>query len=315
MCCCARANEGVFVETDLASAKSNAGPEVVVIGHDRAENTGPIYAALDRAGCRVLGTTERVDGLDLASLAPTVVVVRGDMVPRGQDVDLINRLKPIEGRPPWKLVVLLGRNRSERAAALKLAHVDRVVVVPPYDFGFLNPSAQQVAPASTVTTPTPQSSATAAKAFSVNPALSPTPVKRRVRLAFYGSRGGVGVSTAALKVAQWLAEGGMRVILIDATGRGDLHLMLGLEPDTARHTQGNLTLWLGQPSEDAVAGYDALVIDGGRQAGTFNARWVELRKPLKDDELQSLVRLSTKNAGSAPRTFSLGRVLSVRITE
>ena len=68
----------------------------------------------------------------------------------------------------------------------------------------------------------------------------------------------MGVSTAALKVAQWLAEGGMRVILIDATGRGDLHLMLGLEPDTARHTQGNLTLWLGQPSEDAVAGYDAI---------------------------------------------------------
>jgi len=161
----------------------------------------------------------------------------------------------------------------------------------------------------------PRSATDVPPAISVNPARVSGPVKRRIRVAFYGSRGGVGGSTAALKAAQWLAEGGTRVILIDATGRGDLHLMLGLEPDTARHTQGNLTLWLGQPSEEVVAGYDAIVIDGGRQAGTFNARWVELRKPLKDDELQSLVGLSTNNAGNALRTLNLGRLLSVRITE
>ena len=65
------------------------------------------------------------------------------------------------------------------------------------------------------------------------------PVKRRVRVAFYGSRGGVGVSTAALKVAQWLAAAGTRVILIDATGRGDLHLLLDLEPDSIGSLAGD----------------------------------------------------------------------------
>lgn len=331
---------------DQATLKAtpNTGPRVVVIGHDRAENTGPIYAALDRAGCQVVGTTEQVGGLDLARIDPEFVVVRGDMVPRGQDVDLVKTLQPGAGVQPWRLVVLLGHNRSDRAGALKLDQVERVVIVPPYDFGFLNPAMKQSAPnvvtaaspsggpAAQASVPMPQATTPSVKAAApmlaptpgsaslppavgVNPGLVGGPVKRRVRVAFYGSRGGVGVSTAALKVAQWLAAAGTCVILIDATGRGDLHLLLDLEPDSIRHTLGNLTLWLGQPSEEIVAGYDALVIDGGRQAGSFNARWVELQKPVKDDELRSLAGLPASETSSGPRGFNLGRLLSVRITE
>ena len=203
------------------------------------------------------------------------------------------------------------------------------MIVPPYDFGFLNPahatgcahaaSGQSVQPTSqtkAAVSAQPSIPASLPPAVSVNPGVVGGPVKRRVRVAFYGSRGGVGVSTAALKVAQWLAAAGTRVILIDATGRGDLHLLLDLEPDSIRHTLGNLTLWLGQPSEEIVAGYDALVIDGGRQAGSFNARWVELQKPVKDDELRSLAGLPAGETGSSgPRGFNLGRLFSVRITE
>lgn len=316
-----------MMEFEVLEGEVNKGPGVVVIGPDRAENVGPIYAALERAGCQVQGTTERVDGLDLARIKPVVVVVRGDMVPRLQEERLITAVQPPSGLT-WDIVVLLGRNRSERAAAVQaLAHVKRVIIVPPYDFGFLNPAVKQSAPnAVTAAVPTSQTkaavsaqpsiSASLPPAVSVNPGLVGGPVKRRVRVAFYGSRGGVGVSTAALKVAQWLAAAGTRVILIDATGRGDLHLLLDLEPDSIRHTLGNLTLWLGQPSEEIVAGYDALVIDGGRQAGSFNARWVELQKPVKDDELRSLAGLPAGETGSnGPRGFNLGRLLSVRITE
>jgi len=308
---------GDVAQLEQLAARPNTGPQVVVIGHDRVENTGLIYAALERAGCRVKGTTERVDGLDLAHLKPDVVVVRGDMVPRDQDEALLEALQP-DAVYPWKLVVLLGRNRSDRVDALRARpHVEGVMVVPPYDFAFLNPATDQAVPAAGPVSPAahlPRSDTNpATPAVSVNPALSLTPVKRRMRLALYGARGGVGVSTAALKVAQWWAEADSRVILIDATGRGDLHLLLNLTPTHTPHTQGNLTLWLGPPSEAVVAGYDAIVIDGGRTAGTFNARWVEIGRVLKDDELRAVAGLPVSSQAS--RALGLGKLFSVRITE
>ena len=95
---------------DLAPSAMNVGPRVVVIGHDRAENTGPIYTALDRVGCRVVGTGEYVGSVDLSKTRPDVIVVRGDMVPRDREPGLLAALIG-----PWKLVVLLGASRREKA--------------------------------------------------------------------------------------------------------------------------------------------------------------------------------------------------------
>lgn len=118
------------------------------------------------------------------------------------------------------------------------------------------------------------------------------------RLGFYGSRGGVGVSTAALAAAQALAEAGQRVALFDATRRGDLHVMLSQMPTEQPVQRGRITLFLSPPGEEQAKGFDAIIIDGGRERGNFNAEWVELRKPLSDDQVRRLVGLETR--GAAP---------------
>ena len=61
---------------------------------------------------------------------------------------------------------------------------------------------------------------------SVEPSDRSAPPRRvRVRLGFYGTRGGVGVSTAALRTARRLAAEGLRVALFDSRRRGDLRVM------------------------------------------------------------------------------------------
>lgn len=112
------------------------------------------------------------------------------------------------------------------------------------------------------------------------------PLKRQIRLGFYGAHGGVGVSTTALKVAQLIAARGLRVALFDATGRGDLHILLGAEPvPDAPLISGNLSVFLGLPQEDAVNGYEAIVIDGGRQTGAFNTAWIRLDQRPSDQQV------------------------------
>ena len=301
---------------DLVSPTINTGPRVVVIGHDRAENNGPIYAALERVGCRVVSTAESVGGVDLTTVKPEAVIVRGDMVPRDKEPNLLASLVG-----PWKLVVLLGASRRDKAESLaKLPNVPvkQALIVPPYDFQFLV-SGQTVAAApvqaqpATLPAANAQPAASPPQAIIVNSGLAPT-ARRRIRLGLYGAHGGVGVSTAALKIAQWLTEES-RVILIDAARRGDLHLLLGVTPD-GRYSQGNLTLVSDTPSEPLVAGFDVVIIDGGRQKGAaFNARWLEVRKPLKDDELHAQLGLPATSTESPARAFNLGRLFSVRITE
>jgi len=146
-------------------------------------------------------------------------------------------------------------------------------------------------------------------------------VRARIRLGFYGTRGGAGVSTAALLAAQALADAGLRVALFDATGRGDLHLMLGLQPPSAAAspceasaqnetpvTRGGITLFLSVPSEDAASGFEAIIVDGGRARGAFNADWVTLTDPLPGDAIRRLVGLELIAGPSRP-AFSLSRLL------
>jgi hypothetical protein len=116
-------------------------------------------------------------------------------------------------------------------------------------------------------------------------------IRVRVRLGFYGTRGGAGASTAALRVAQALADAGLRVALFDAIRRGDLHLMLGLQPQEQPVQRAGITLFLAAPSEDVARTFDAVVIDGGRTRGTFNADWIQVAGPLGGDDIRRLAGL------------------------
>ena len=141
-------------------------------------------------------------------------------------------------------------------------------------------------------------------------------MKRQIRLGFYGTRGGVGVSTTALKVAQLIAARGLRVALFDATGRGDLHIMLGAAealPDMPL-IKDNLCVFIGQPKEEAVNGYEAIVIDGGRQERAFNTPWIRLERLPSD---QAVARwAAVEEAASRGLSFSLPHLpqMSIEVT-
>ncbi|MCP4594118.1 MAG: hypothetical protein GY842_25595, partial [bacterium] len=87
-----------------------------------------------------------------------------------------------------------------------------------------------------------------------------------VRLGFYGTRGGAGVSITALSAAQVLAqEKGQQVGLFDATGRGDLHVMLDLQPTgepVSPVSNRGITLFLAPPDEETARCFDAVIVDG-----------------------------------------------------
>ncbi len=126
---------------------------------------------------------------------------------------------------------------------------------------------------------------------------------RPVRIGFWGTRGGVGTSTAALRAAQMLAAGGRRVLLCDATGRGDLHVMLGVAPQGEGTVQAgeNLFVRLGVPAEGEADGI-SVVVDGGRHRRSFNAEWVEVSKPLSDDRIRRLLGLPPPPEGLPPES-------------
>ncbi len=146
------------------------------------------------------------------------------------------------------------------------------------------------------------------------------PRRVRVRLGFYGARGGVGASTAALKVARLLATEGLRVVLFDSRRRGDLHLMLGASPceqpyvHTGDDTHpGSITLSMGAPAEETVGDFDAVIVDGGRAKGIFNADWVEISRPLSDRVIGNLVGLeSAEERGRRALSMRIFDVLRAR---
>lgn len=118
-----------------------------------------------------------------------------------------------------------------------------------------------------------------------------------LRLAFHGVRGGAGTSTAALEAARALASAGRRVALFDATGRGDLHLMAGIKPVEQPVARGGITFLLCPPTEEAVWGFDAVVVDGGRERGDFNAEWVAVSRPFPAERISRLIGVELQRAG------------------
>jgi len=301
--------------------------KVFVIGNDKSENSGPIKAALQASGHElvndVCSLTGAVDRLLAQHPRPEVVVVRADVVPRDRELEMLSLLAD------WPVVVLVPPGRIGRKAALEEArrstatHVRGVLSVPPFDF---SPLAQwcagpgPIASAAIVTT-SPSTSAQASASNSASPSTSvqtstpsvALPVGRRqVRLGFYGSRGGVGVSTAALKVAQALAARGQQAALFDTTGRGDLQVMLGHAPGPQPLVLDALQVWLGQPTEEAISSFEAVIIDGGRRKGSFNAEWIEVKKPLSD---QALAQWAGTETARTPRALNLGSLLSIEVTD
>lgn len=294
--------------------------KVFVIGPDKAENRGAIAEALRASGhdllnevCSLTGVVEK---LQAQQPKPEVVLVRADIVQREREGELLSLLAK------WPVVVLVPPGRRGRIAALEALrqtalHVRGIISVPPFDFSRLNEWCATPTGSAGARPPVVEAAPSTLTAAVVSPAASPATsaapaaIRRQVRLGFYGVRGGVGVSTTALKVAQTLAAHGQRVVLFDATGRGDLHVMLGREPEP-QTTIGSLTVLLGAPNEEAVQNFDAIVIDGGRQAGNFNAQWVELRKPGNE---QAIARWAGVIESSAPRALSLGRLVSIEVTD
>ncbi len=316
----------------MPNDQPETGPGVYVIGIDKAENTGPIYEALRQAGCvwrgQALSLNEALRQLDLVKDAISLVVVRADLARRGEEAALLEPLAR------WPLVVLLGVTRGDRQADIaQLPNVRQVFVVPPYDFHTMaalaakksGPTESVVPPVVAAETPTRASAVinpprpTPRESRPVNPGSStPGVAMVRTRLAFYGRRGGVGTSTAALRAAQLLAEQGRRVALFDSAQRGDLHVLLGCEPTPQPVQHDLITVYLGEPSEDLAGRYEALVIDGGRRYGTFNAQWIEVSRPLEDHTLRRLSGLppADQTGTTQPaRRLGLSKFLSFEVTE
>lgn len=116
--------------------------------------------------------------------------------------------------------------------------------------------------------------------------------KHTVRLGFWGERGGVGTTTAALNAAIELTEQGFKVALCDATRRGDTFLWAGFKPQTQPSTSDKLpglTFFPDVPPEETLQPFPAVVIDGGRERRERNVQWVRVTAPLDEETIVKLV--------------------------
>ncbi len=115
------------------------------------------------------------------------------------------------------------------------------------------------------------------------------PLRRQLRLGFYGTRGGVGTTTAVVTAAKLLAAQGKNVALFDAAQRGDPYLLLDLTPSDQPATTGTITIYPNLALDDARVSYDAIIVDGGRERRAFPARWITVDKPLSEAAVAKLL--------------------------
>lgn len=132
------------------------------------------------------------------------------------------------------------------------------------------------------TTPAPAATAATAR-------LPFAPLRCQLRLGFYGTRGGVGTTTAVVTAAKLLAAQGKCVALFDAAQRGDPYLLLDLTPSDKPATTGNITVYPDLALDDARVSYDAIIVDGGRERRVFPARWIVVDKPLSEAAVAKLL--------------------------
>jgi len=113
-----------------------------------------------------------------------------------------------------------------------------------------------------------------------------------VRVGFWGQRGGVGTTKAAITAARLLARQGRRVALFDAAERGDVQLYFRITPthEPAITSEGMHLLW-GLPAEKQIQEFDGVIVDGGRRARPFNADWHCVTEPLSPLAVARLLHL------------------------
>jgi hypothetical protein len=126
------------------------------------------------------------------------------------------------------------------------------------------------------------------------PQPAPKAKKAKVRIGFYGQRGGVGTTTTCLRAAKMLAQAGFSVTIYDAQKRGDLHLMLGCEPIEEPLILGTIVVKMGLPDGNEEG---AVIVDGGRKAWGKNIKWVEVSGPIPDEALRRLLGLEGEKKG------------------
>lgn len=115
------------------------------------------------------------------------------------------------------------------------------------------------------------------------------PIPRQLRVGFYGTRGGVGTTTAVVTAAKLLSAQGKSVALYDAAQRGDPYLLLGLTPSDQSATTGTITVYPDLSLDDTRVSYDAILVDGGRERRVFPARWIAVDKPLSEADIAKLL--------------------------
>lgn len=120
------------------------------------------------------------------------------------------------------------------------------------------------------------------------PRLNVPAPQRTVRLGFWGVRGGVGTTTAAIHTATLLGKRGFRVALCDATKRGDTFLWAGFKPQTQPSTSQEwpgVTFFPDLPPAAQLQPFPAIVIDGGRRRRERNVQWVQVTAPLGEEAI------------------------------
>lgn len=307
---------------------------IILAGLDSKALTRTAHPPFAAAGFDVAAVVETAEELaDAVALAPgALVVVEAQMY--GSPEEAAARLKKLA---PTRVVVVLPRAwEEERALFADMANLVE---------GHTEPVTwAQVALSAKGVSYAPEQPLECEKNTGTLPATEERardtevnvyhPPRRRpsVRLGFYGVRGGTGVSTTALSAAQTLAASGQQVGLFDATGRGDLHVMLGLRPTgepVSPVSKTGITLFLTAPDEETAARFDAVIVDGGRVWGDFNAQWIVVDRSFSEERIRRLVGLPARKEEKEPdaspgregqrrprrRGLNLGELLSIEVTE
>jgi hypothetical protein len=282
-------------------------PTVILAGPDEGVLTRSAYPALSAAGFQVAAVTDTPEELrDVAAVAQAdLAIVCADVaVTPDEALELLaevarsvrlavilpaaweSRREQFTGLPN----LLAGFSAPANWPALAARLVERLPAcagrqkTPPAEprapvtQATAAPAAQATGPVAPTAQPPPHSPRQAAPAL-------------QVRLGFWGTRGGAGTSSAALAAARALAAEGHHVGLFDATLRGDLHLMAGMTPTDQPISQGGVTFFLRGLDEETARGFSAVIVDGGRARGRFNAEWIAVSKPLSEERLRRLAGL------------------------
>jgi hypothetical protein len=304
---------------------------IILAGLDSKTLTRTAHPPFAAAGFDVAAVVETAEGLaDAVALAPgALVVVQARMY--GSPEEAAARLKSLA---PARVVVVLPRAWEEERALF--ARMPNLVEghTEPVTWAQVAASAKGVAcsPEPSLEREENEKAPPTTGERSQNTEVHGYhPPRRRpaVRLGFYGARGGTGVSTTALSAAQVLAASGQRVGLFDASGRGDLHVMLGLQPAEEPCSHEGITLFLTAPDEETAGSFDAVIVDGGRVWGDFNAQWIVVDHPFSEERIRRLVGLparqeeqeqdasSSRERQRRPRRggLNLANLLSIEVTE